>query len=164
MKTAPEEPRTTREQRLLDGGWRILASANDTIFVVESPYSDVQVLHFYFDAANNEPMVEGYVASSLARRLYIFLLNPALRSRVKFVMGIIIIAPPSASYILRAIITCYLTLSYTNIFPRMVVKCGGGCGQCCKVYGYHVVLVCDFYYSFFVVKPSYLSHITVLLL
>jgi len=64
MKTAPEEPRTTREQRLLDGGWRILASANDTIFVVESPYSDVQVLHFYFDAANNEPMVEGYFTSS----------------------------------------------------------------------------------------------------
>jgi len=65
MKTAPEEPRTTREQRLLDGGWRILASANDTIFVVESPYSDVQVLHFYFDAANNEPMVEGYFLNSL---------------------------------------------------------------------------------------------------
>jgi len=64
MKTAPEEPRTTREQRLLDGGWRILASANDTIFVVESPYSDVQVLHFYFDASNNASMVEGYFTSS----------------------------------------------------------------------------------------------------
>ena len=64
MKTAPEEPRTTREQRLLDGGWRILASANDAIFVVESLYSGVQVLHFYFDAPNNTPMVEGYLASS----------------------------------------------------------------------------------------------------
>jgi hypothetical protein len=54
----------TREQRLLDGGWKILANNNDNIFVVESPYLGVQALHFYFDAANNEPMVEGYFTSS----------------------------------------------------------------------------------------------------
>lgn len=64
MRTAQEEAHNTREQRLLDGGWRILASANDTIFVVESLYSGVQVLHFYFDAPDNTPMVEGYFTSS----------------------------------------------------------------------------------------------------
>jgi len=65
MKTAPEEPRTTREQRLLDGGWRILASTNDSLFVVESLYSGVQVLHFYLDAPDGVPMVEGYFLNSL---------------------------------------------------------------------------------------------------
>ena len=65
MRTAQEEEHAaTREQKLLDKGWRILASANDAIFVVESLYSGVQVLHFYFDAPNNTPMVEGYLASS----------------------------------------------------------------------------------------------------
>ena len=54
----------TREQRLLDGGWKILANNNDNIFVVESPYLGLQVLHFYFDAASNTPMVEGYFTSS----------------------------------------------------------------------------------------------------
>ena len=64
MKTAQKEARNTKEQRLLDEGWRILASANDTIFVVESPYLGVQALHFYFDASNNASMVEGYFTSS----------------------------------------------------------------------------------------------------
>ena len=64
MKTAQKEARNTKEQRLLDGGWKILANNNDNIFVVESPYLGVQALHFYFDAANNEPMVEGYFTSS----------------------------------------------------------------------------------------------------
>ena len=65
MRTAQEEEHAaTREQKLLDKGWRILANNNDNIFVVESLYSGVQVLHFYFDAANNEPMVEGYFTSS----------------------------------------------------------------------------------------------------
>jgi len=54
----------TREQRLLDGGWKILANNNDNIFVVESPYLGLQVLHFYFDAPNNASMVEGYFTSS----------------------------------------------------------------------------------------------------
>lgn len=64
MRTAQEEAHNTKEQRLLDEGWRVLANNNDNIFVVESPYLGVQALHFCFDAANNEPMVEGYFTSS----------------------------------------------------------------------------------------------------
>jgi hypothetical protein len=79
MKTAPEEPRTTREQRLIDGGWRILASANDSVYVVESPYRDLQVLHFYFDAASNTPMVEGYFTSSFGFKARNELLNDPQR-------------------------------------------------------------------------------------
>lgn len=69
----------TREQRLLDGGWKILANNNDNIFVVESPYLGVQALHFYFDAANNEPMVEGYFTSSFGFKAWNELLNDPQR-------------------------------------------------------------------------------------
>ena len=79
MKTAQKEARNTKEQRLLDGGWRILASANDTIFVVESPYLGVQALHFYFDASNNASMVEGYFTSSFGFKARNELLNDPQR-------------------------------------------------------------------------------------
>ena len=72
MKTVQNN---TREQRLLDGGWKILASANDSVYVVESPYRDLQVLHFYFDASANAPMVEGYFASSFGHNARNELIN-----------------------------------------------------------------------------------------
>jgi hypothetical protein len=76
MRTTQEEEHVvTREQKLLDKGWRILASVNGSIFVVESPYSDVQVLHFYFDAASNTPMVEGYFTTSFGFKARNELLN-----------------------------------------------------------------------------------------
>ena len=79
MRTAQEEARNTKEQRLIDEGWRILANNNDNIFVVESPYLGLQVLHFYFDAASNTPMVEGYFTSSFGFKAQNELLNDPQR-------------------------------------------------------------------------------------
>lgn len=79
MRTAQEEAHNTKEQRLLDEGWRILANDNDNFFVVESPYLGLQVLHFYFDAASNTPMVEGYFTSSFGFKARNELLNDPQR-------------------------------------------------------------------------------------
>jgi hypothetical protein len=70
IRTQEEEFSTGREQRLLDGGWKILANDNDSVFVVESPYGGLQVLHFYSDG-----MVEGYFLSSLPGKARNKLLN-----------------------------------------------------------------------------------------
>ncbi|HQE26065.1 MAG TPA: hypothetical protein PKZ70_08660, partial [Candidatus Atribacteria bacterium] len=66
---------TDREKRLLDTGWRILASANKNVFVVESPHVGVQVMHFYQDGPHGTPMVEGYFLSSFSHKAQNELLN-----------------------------------------------------------------------------------------
>jgi len=68
IRKQEKECASGRPQRLINGGWRILASANDNLFVVESPYGGVQVLHFYLDGPQGVPMVEGYFLNSLSGR------------------------------------------------------------------------------------------------
>jgi len=58
-----------RRQRLGSTGWKIYASANDNVYVVDNPYGGRQVMHFYQDGPYGVPMVEGYFADSFPTKV-----------------------------------------------------------------------------------------------